>query len=152
MSILFILAMVVLTRGVDAEYTAHDAKRLSDLRNVQQALEQYAADHDGAYPDTGTNWRSQCVAWGGYSNVNDVIPGLAPTYIGQVPTDPDMDTTAGGNGACCYLYISDTIDYDFMDYNCPLEGVSNPTVTNLLDPRYTSAWAVFSSGRLSKGW
>ena len=145
MSILFMLASIVLTHSLDAEFTAHDAKRISDLREVQQALEQYAGDHNGAYPDTGTEWHSQCTYWGGYTNPADVIPGLSPTYISQIPSDPDMDTTAGGNGACCYLYISDSVDYDFMDYNCPLAGVSNPTVANMLDPRYTSAWAVFLS-------
>jgi type II secretion system protein G len=147
-AIIGLLSSIVLASLTSARSKANDSKRVTDLREVQKALEGYANDNGGSYPNTGGSWRSECSAAGSYAPQN-VASGLVPAYISQFPTDPQMNATAG---TCCYYYVSDKIDYDLMDFNCSTANTSNAALAPLKDPVYTSAWSVHTAGAAAKGW
>ena len=126
------------------------AKRVTDMKQVQAALEfYYAANH--SYPSTGgsSSWRGTCSGYGSYT-ANNTIPGLAPTFISAVPTDPQT-----ANAAQCYLYTSDGTDYAFLDYNISemssSQGLPNYTsypelVDSIRGSAAGGAWKVSSPG------
>ncbi len=117
-SIIGLLSSVVLASLNTARLKARISQRLSNMRQIQLALENYY-DTNNSYPNPGWGWRSQCNAWGGFTATN-VIPGLVPTYISSFPTDPSMDAT--GNKSC-YLYLSNGTDYALLDHDVTeLEG------------------------------
>lgn len=113
-AIIGMLSSVVLAALGEARASARDSKRLSDLRQMQTALELYY-QNNGAYP-IQTSWHGTtpgCYNLGGNESPNDAIPGLAPTYIQEVPQDPRRV------GNYCYLYRSSSTgtDYKFLIYN-----------------------------------
>lgn len=67
-AIIGILAALVISYLGQARLKARDARRKSDLREIQTALEQYADDNGGSYP-AGT-------------------ADLTPDYMAVVPEDP----------------------------------------------------------------
>jgi prepilin-type N-terminal cleavage/methylation domain-containing protein len=98
-AIIGVLSSVVLASLNTARAKARDAVRVSDLRNIQKALELYASDHGGTYPVV--NYSGYC---GGFDTLGaNYIPGIVPTYMSRLPTDPDGNTTVT---ACCYIYHS----------------------------------------------
>ena len=151
-AIIGILSSVVLASLSSSRNKAKTARRASDLHNLQQALEIYAVGNDSQYPNPGWAWRSQCTAWGGYAG-DQVIPGLVPTYYSQMPADPDMNASAN---TCCYLYLSDGVNYKVLDHNCPTLPYTQ--VPAFIDPQRDSgpnvcpidgsgvwSWAVYSN-------
>src|SRR3989344_2809180 len=128
-AIIGILSSVVLASLSSSRNRAKTASRASDLHNLQQALEIMAVGSRGQYPNPGWAWRSQCVAWGGYAG-DQVIPGLVPTYYSQMPADPDMNASAN---LCCYLYLSDGVNYKILDHNCPT--LPYQQMPRFIDPR-----------------
>lgn len=86
------------------------SQRLTELKTIEKALQQYAFDN-GGYPTSGGAWRSECAVWGGYAS-NNVIPGLVPTYLAKFPADPKMDKVANTS---CYVYQSNGTDYKILD-------------------------------------
>lgn len=161
-AIIGMLSSVVLASLNSARAKARDSRRISDLRQVQNAVEMYYHDH-GTYPLTTTHadggwggWGSQC-SGGGSLAADQVIVGLVPTYMPAFPSDPAMNVSGNQN---CYLYYSNGTDYKFMSYNI---GDSNlaayPTLVDPLRnlgaswdtagcPAIDSAWAwsVYSPG------
>ena len=111
-AIIGILSSVVLASLNSARAKARDTRRLSDMRQIQRALEMYY-DANGSYPNPGWGWRSECNGWGGFTP-NNVIPGLTPTYLPSFPADPTMNKTASTS---CYLYLSNGTDYALLDHN-----------------------------------
>lgn len=150
-AIISLLSTTVMASLNQARQKSRDAKRISDMKTIQTALEIYYNDNNG-YPITG--WRSQCAGWGGYINPDNVIPGLAPTYIGKVPSDPMMVKNSNIN---CYLYASydNGASYKIMDYNCADCNISS--APSFKDPARnggssqcpstepTPTWAIWSS-------
>ena len=126
-AIIGMLSSVVLASLNTARGSARDARRAGDLKSIQTALEIYHTTN-GSYPAPGWGWRSECNAWGGYAN-NNVIPGLTPNYIASFPTDPEMNKT--GN-TCCYLYLSNGVDYKLLDHNCP--SLNYNSIKSFIDP------------------
>lgn len=89
-AIIGILSSVVLASLNNARKKGRDARRVSDIKQIQLALELYY-DSNGEYP-AGTS-----------------LASLAPTYIAAVPTDPTNTGTnvysyqasnAAGTAAC----------------------------------------------------
>ncbi len=78
-SIIGLLSSVVLAALSNARGTARDARRLSDLTQIRNALFLYANDHGGNFP--GVNDDSSA----GWLNLG---PLMQPTYISKLPTDP----------------------------------------------------------------
>lgn len=118
-AIIGLLSSIVLASLNTARQKGYDAKRVSDLRSMQTALELYYSDHGQYPPGNGSNygWASQCPSWGGLA-ANNVIPGLVPTYLPSMPVDPQMNT---GANTCCYLYNAGNGDQDYklLAHNCP---------------------------------
>ncbi len=112
-SIIGVLSSVVLASLNTARNKANDAKRMGDIRSIQKALELYRNDHPG-YPVVG-GWSSRCSSWPDKGGGN-VIPGLVPTYLPQMPDDPQMNVSGS---LCCYLYYSNGTDYKILAHNCP---------------------------------
>lgn len=94
-AIIGILSSVVLASLNTARQKARDARRISDIKNVQLALELYGNDHSGNYPLATTT----C------DPVNTKFYGLEAlvngNYMSKIPTDP---TAAVGSN--CYKYAS----------------------------------------------
>ncbi|MCR4263415.1 MAG: hypothetical protein NUV98_01715 [Candidatus Roizmanbacteria bacterium] len=92
---------------------SRDSRRYIDLESIKTALELHFQARS-SYPNTGGQWWNICtnttndpsdhVADGGW------IPGLAPTYIDQLPDDPLECSVTGGwfNG---YIYRSNGTNY-----------------------------------------
>jgi len=89
-AIIGILASIVLASLNSARKKARDARREADVNQIQKALELYAQDHSGQYPD------SAAVATVGAA----LSATLVPNYIAALPADPL-------GGSYVYNYQSD---------------------------------------------
>ncbi len=151
-SIIGILSTITFASFSQAQKKGRIAKRVSDLKQVQVALEYYYAVNK-TYPSTGGAHRGICASYNGggaYTAANgQVIPGLAPNYITQIPVDPQSNSSIDVN---CYLYISNGTDYAFIDHQVSelydgSAGGQYSTYPQLVDPaRPTTAWKVYSPG------
>ena len=116
-AIIGLLSSVVLTSLNSAKAKSRDTRRMTDLRQVQTALELYYSTN-GSYPSTGSNYWGICSGYnpGGKTNsgANGYIANLAPTYIPVLPTETFPPPSGTGN---CYLYNSNGTDYVFMAHN-----------------------------------
>lgn len=101
-AIIGILATIVMVSLNTARSKARDARRVSDIRQTQLALQMYY-DANGSYPAGLTN--------------------LAPTYIAAVPLDPD--------GASAYQYcVSATKGYHLGTKAGGLENAGGPLASD----------------------
>jgi len=91
-AIIGILSSVVLASLNTARAKGRDARRVSDIKQIQLALELYADQNFGKYPTT------LCTGTG----------CIAPTYISTLPTDPSAGASykyaALGTGTNCTGY------------------------------------------------
>lgn len=94
-AIIGILSAVVLASLQTARQKARDATRISDMKNVQLALELYF-DSGQNYP-TNTNGTANAYTMGGVT----LVASLVPTYIPIMPNDPQ----AAANSAGDYHYV-----------------------------------------------
>lgn len=120
-AIIGILASIVVVSLSSARGKARDARRVSDVRSVQKALEFYY-NANAEYP---TSCGATTGVWRGHgSNFGDCntnyIEGLT-SYLAVLPIDPSGDTTSG------YIYrVSNSQkDYKFMSFG-KLEQTSYP--------------------------
>jgi prepilin-type N-terminal cleavage/methylation domain-containing protein len=161
-SIISVLAAIIFPSFSQSRKTARVGQRVTNMKQVQAALEfYYAANH--AYPTTSGVWTS-CPTT--VAAAAALIPGLTPTYLATIPTDPQW--TAGQSGtANCYLYDSDGTNYAFRDDNVTEmeSGQGTPNYLSypeLIDPARdggqnnsivdgstVTAWKVFSPGAIS---
>jgi type II secretion system protein G len=156
-AIIGILASIILPSLSSARIQAFNVRRISDLKQLQNALELYYTDH-GVYPKANPTWSTQCAGWSG-PGADVLATTLVPKYISVEPTDPQMNATSNVN---CYLYKTDSTgqNYKIMDYNLAsgINVTSQPTFIGPMDnsaywdgssvcasPRATPAWAVWSS-------
>jgi len=95
-AIIGILASVVLTSLTKARSRARDTQRISQLREVQKALELYYADN-GTYPDGPMFSGCSVATW-----ETSLTPLVSGKYIGLIPSDPLNVTT--GTPQYCYNY------------------------------------------------
>ena len=152
-AIIGVLSSIVLVSLNTSRAKARDAQRVSHLREAQKALETYANDNGGSYPNTSLSWKSVCNGYTQQFVVYDgtLGKGIVPTYLPSLPADPEM--SCGGTWAtskCVYSYASDGIDYDLMLYNCPTANTANPKLAPLLDPIFTTSWSVHTAGAQAK--
>ncbi|MCX6703776.1 MAG: prepilin-type N-terminal cleavage/methylation domain-containing protein [Candidatus Zambryskibacteria bacterium] len=111
-AIIGLLSAVTFSSFAQSQERARVSKRVTDIKNIQNALEFYYAVSK-SYPTTSGFWRSECSAWGGYAP-SAVIPGLVPNYMSNMPSDPGMDKAANTS---CYLYASDGVNYALLDHD-----------------------------------
>lgn len=164
--IISILSTLGLSTYNNVQVDARNARRKADLRELKTALETYKFRNNNRYPSTiattcpgatATNmgWCGACTTWnGGGTYTNNYIPGLAPTYVSNLPHDPregkvnpPICTTAANN---CYLYRSNGTDYKLLAY-CTPEGTWTSADPFYDSKRTTHAWQV-SSSSVSAGW
>jgi prepilin-type N-terminal cleavage/methylation domain-containing protein len=99
-AIIGLLASIILASLTTARAKARDARRLSDLHSIQDAIELYMTSNPNA-PSIDRWWaqiNNPCPEW---QNDPPEGPGpmtlLVPTYIAQLPTDP---LTPGSPTSC----------------------------------------------------
>jgi prepilin-type N-terminal cleavage/methylation domain-containing protein len=142
-AIIGILSSVVLASLGTARLKARDATRISDLKNVQLALELYF-DSNQSYPATGANARLSDPATGAGTMPYDAGPIALNTpiaYIPAVPTDPTQaaalgyryagldDSTAAGTD-CAPADTNACLSYVLA---ATLERADNPVLTGDTD-------------------
>ncbi|MFA6257832.1 MAG: type II secretion system protein [Candidatus Paceibacterota bacterium] len=128
-AIIGLLSSVVLASLNSSRAKTRDAKRLSELRQIVNALELYAIDNGGIYPSTG-NMNNVYIDLGCPQTITalpdlktaDWVPGLAPTYIPALPQDPKPISSGAGGG--CYMYSSNGNKYLLSAYGT-VEASSN---------------------------
>lgn len=106
-AIIGILASVVLVSLNTARAKSRDAMRISQLKEMQKALEMYYLDN-GSYPSSSSAWHgtsSGCFGGNGKTTLNPLVTG---NYISLIPEDPQP------SGNLCYLYRSDGVNYMFL--------------------------------------
>lgn len=115
-AIIGILASVVLVGLGPVQRRGRDARRISDLRQVQTGLELYYGK-DGVYPLTQADWKT-------FSG----ILTSAPIGVSSVPIDPSSGQS--------YVYTADTSGTKYV-LEAHLEDGTNPAIspsqTNALD-------------------
>ncbi|MBI5732077.1 MAG: type II secretion system protein [Candidatus Magasanikbacteria bacterium] len=109
-ALLSTLAVVALS---SARQKSRDAKRLSDLKQVQTALELYFTDQSSYPSGTGLvlgGTGAKCLGAGGFAESGCT----APVYMGQVPSNPSP-------GGVDYSYTGSATTYSIA---FSLEGAS----------------------------
>lgn len=79
-AIIGILSAIVLASMSGARSKGRDAKRISDIKNLQLALQLYYDGNNSTYPS-------------GDGSVSSTLTGLAPSYLSVLPTDPLSSAT-----------------------------------------------------------
>ena len=155
MGLLFTLILVFLR---DARIRSRSARRIEDLKSLQNAIELYNSSYH-AYP-INVDWPNRtwdCFNGGDYENY---APGVAPSFIRQLPHDPMSKSTcpAGGDRAYNYFYISNGQEYK-IGIQVPngaglFENCDHGRSLGLEDPAFLCssndpAWAIYSGGGAS---
>ncbi len=97
-AIIGVLASIVLASLNTARRKSRDARRISDIKQIQLGLELYFDGPGGSqYPVATDNILANCVA-GGLAFGLEV---LVPTYMPQIPRDPNATGLA-----LCYSYAT----------------------------------------------
>jgi prepilin-type N-terminal cleavage/methylation domain-containing protein len=104
-AIIGLLSSIVLASLNTARTKARDAARLSDMHTIRTALELYANDHNGQYPDEPIggsgcwwNWQSGNTSGGSASWLDQLVSGRYLTVA------PKESIIAG----CTYRYVRTT--------------------------------------------
>ncbi len=94
MAIIGLLSTIVYVSFGDARAQSRDKIRMTALKELQLAVEQYRAQ-TGRYPSKGCSETTIWVgpgphpaAWGNDNHCAEYIAGLVPDYINALPTDP----------------------------------------------------------------
>lgn len=149
--LLVVIAIIGLLSGVvvaslsTARAKARDSERITELKQLETALEMYFDDF-GGYPLTGGVWfDSDPLTVNGNHNGGNWIPGPAPTYIPVLPRDPRGG--AGHSNPPCgawgssYLYRStDVLSYTLLAHCSPER------------PSWPSNFVFYDSIRPTWGW
>ncbi len=105
-AIIGILSTVVLVSINSARSRARDTKRMSDIKQIDKALQMYMLNNDGQAPQVGdVDDRN----WGQLENL------LAPAYIKVLPKDP-LSSPGLSNGEYAYKYYSPNTLIDYYSY------------------------------------
>ncbi len=124
-AIIGVLANTILVAFTQTRAKARDARRKADLNTLQKAVENYFTTNNG-YPCTDrTPGNGTCTGaidfWGahgvcppsqthGFSGPSGYIPGLTPSFVGNLPDDPKPS-----DGDCAgYAYKSDGMNYKII--------------------------------------
>jgi prepilin-type N-terminal cleavage/methylation domain-containing protein len=83
-AIIALLSSVVLASLSVARSKGRDAKRISDLHQIQNAIELYRSDNNGSVPGYPIYWYAQVNS----QQYTDPTVALVPKYISKLPEDP----------------------------------------------------------------
>jgi prepilin-type N-terminal cleavage/methylation domain-containing protein len=168
--IIAILSGVIAVSASSTNKQSRDAKRQSDLRELQAAVELYKNRH-GRYPEACVPANAGLAqGWSGQQNTNyacaggsnEYIIGLAPEFIKVLPYDKKLNGTNSGyvyrtnaNGTVYKIKAMHTVEEDEIDYThefkaCDVRVSSNPSgsLTNGSTNREIIGWCgrVYFSG------
>jgi prepilin-type N-terminal cleavage/methylation domain-containing protein len=135
-AIIGILATVATIAYVDTRKKARDARRITDLTRIRDALELYFQEN-GEYPPVACGY--DCNGYyGSYSSNWNALAGALSPYI-KLPVDPI-------NSSClpyvnnCYSYMYGNVGHDTYSpqytLTARLEDSNNPVRCGLNDYRY----------------
>jgi prepilin-type N-terminal cleavage/methylation domain-containing protein len=154
-----ILAAALVEKMDAALAQARDTRRKADMRKVQSALSTYLARY-GNFPATspGSYYGSSPLD-GHITNGGNWIPGLAPTFIPRLPSDPQEGAmgnadllAACGSAHKIYLYMSDGQNYKLMN-QCGMEVAPLLSTDPFYDPkRPPNTWMVCSGEPACTQW
>lgn len=131
-AIIGLLSTLAVVSLNNARQKSRDAKRVSDIKTIQTALELRYVDAEG-YP-AGATARNIGGDTGSYNAIDSSATGLVGTcgaspttcYMGNVPEDPSVAATGTAciltsAATCAYSYVSDATgtEYSILFY---LEG------------------------------
>ncbi|WP_428388125.1 type II secretion system protein [Mucisphaera sp.] len=93
--ILGILAAVVIPQFSDAAETAKASSMVSQLQTVRSQLELYMIQHNGSYPDLGSNWNQMTQT----TDINGAAAGsdFGP-YLQKSPINPFENSSTVNQG------------------------------------------------------
>jgi prepilin-type N-terminal cleavage/methylation domain-containing protein len=161
-SIIGILVSIVTMSFDSARKTSRDKARMAELKEVQLALELYKSQN-GRYPaagcSAGSNWSGP--GPGGWTSCEDYITSLVPSFIPNLPKDPNQEYDSGegylyrtnSNGDAYKLIVYRSVENNFIEEyedefaRCPYEcgnaqcGADFPRAT--IEQR---TYAVYSEG------
>jgi prepilin-type N-terminal cleavage/methylation domain-containing protein len=103
-SIIAILATIAYANFTDARVGGRDAKRQSDVQNLQVAIELYKKQN-GRYPVAGCGVSAGSIA--SESACATYIIGISPLFISVLPRDPLRGPAAG------YSYVTNAVGTTF---------------------------------------
>ena len=125
-SIIGLLSSVVLANLQATRVKARDTERISELREIRNALELYYADR-GYYPASPCGWDCNGYSTSYESSWDTLQTELAP-YIGSLPRDP-VNSSCGpwGNGCHSYAYgnVGRTVNRAQYDLTAQLEDTAS---------------------------
>lgn len=97
-SIIGLLSTLAVVSLNNARQKSRDAKRKSDLAQIQTSMELYADDNNGAYPVAAT-----CL----------LVDGAVNSYLASFPSDPGTNTYTCASTATTYCF---TANLELADY------------------------------------
>ena len=111
-SIIGFLATASMVAFNSVRMKARDARRVSDMKQVQLALEFYY-DKYGYYPPA-PNWgNNSCVSWYGWSWFDVLKPLEDEGFLSPLPSDP---LNVSSPKTFCYGY--ETLNWDHINLQC----------------------------------
>jgi prepilin-type N-terminal cleavage/methylation domain-containing protein len=160
-AIISILASVIIVSISKSRARGRDAKRTSDLKQIELALTYYydsANTISGvrAYPSTGGAWYSSEPSDTVSNNGGNWIPGLAPNFIDTLPRNPGgaKINHANCNGAgvkASYRYRSDGVSYKLLAF-CSPESTWTSTHPFYDPVRTDHAWMICAGTTACSTW
>jgi prepilin-type N-terminal cleavage/methylation domain-containing protein len=157
-SIIGILAAVLFASFDDARKLSRDKVRMSELKELQLAVELYKAQN-GMYPTGCSGTTDQWTGEGAQSGFGiacaTYIDSLTPDYLPELPSDPNMETDDGKgfvyrtNAArtAYKIMVRNSVEnqkitsYSDEFARCPTSGTNCATVAAIED-----SYAVYSFG------
>lgn len=131
-AIIGVLASIVLASLNSARKKSRDARRITDLKQIQLALELYFDAQGSTYPGASTTCTAVPTTADGESNGLQALANKG--YIPQISRDP-------GNTAICYQYATPgTGPFTTYHLGATLEETTNPALQGDKDQAATSGW------------
>jgi len=119
-AIIGILATIGLVSFMTSLRRARDAKRISDIKAMQTAMEQYYSDHDYAYPTAGTcatNLASYLNADFNFTDPQGVAYVCNQTSVTQYCMHTRLEGTGGNSTTDCSGFINNANRVFFVARN-----------------------------------
>lgn len=133
-AIIGILSAVVLASLSSSKMRANDAKRMSDLHQIQIALSLYYTQN-GAYPIISAWATSEATTYDAGPKWTALQTALSP-YIAKLPHDPNPTGTSGSWANGNYHYAYQSADGQIYDLVAQLEDPDNPNRCAVKQWRY----------------